>query len=100
MGHTTSAVHNLWLSCSSLVALLAAAPEAAAAALLPEFYSPHLDIYQRLLVLDAAGAAAETLAAGGIGAAPPPGQLPAPPPPPEGVSPLPQINCTFPRQRE
>lgn len=41
---------QLLVPCRSLVALLAAAPVAAAAALLPEFRSPHLDVHQRLLV--------------------------------------------------
>ena len=42
--------HVFGAQCRSLVALLAAAPVAAAAALLPEFRSPHLDVHQRLLV--------------------------------------------------
>ncbi|EFJ42875.1 hypothetical protein VOLCADRAFT_97060 [Volvox carteri f. nagariensis] len=46
----------------SLVALLALVPLAAGDALLPEIYSPHLDMHQRLTLLDALAAAAAELA--------------------------------------
>ncbi|GLI69267.1 hypothetical protein VaNZ11_013803, partial [Volvox africanus] len=45
-----------------LVALLAVAPLAAGDALLPEIYSPHLDLHQRLTLLDSLTAAAAELA--------------------------------------
>lgn len=44
---------------SSMVALLAAAPDKAGEALLPEVFSPHVDIFQRLLALDTLSAAAQ-----------------------------------------
>lgn len=47
----------------SISALLAAAPAAAGDAALAEVYSPHLDQYQRLLLLDGLSAAAAELAA-------------------------------------
>ncbi|GLC37986.1 hypothetical protein PLESTB_000449000 [Pleodorina starrii] len=46
----------------SLVALLTLAPLPAGDALVPEVYSPHLDLHQRLTLLDALSAAAAELA--------------------------------------
>jgi len=45
----------------SLVALLAGAPEAAGDAVAAEAFSPHADLHQRLLSLDALAAAAQEL---------------------------------------
>ncbi|GFR40902.1 hypothetical protein Agub_g1557, partial [Astrephomene gubernaculifera] len=46
-----------------LVALLAVAPLQAGDAVLPEVYSPHLDLHQRLTLLEALEGAAQELAA-------------------------------------
>lgn len=48
--------------CSALVALLAAAPVSAGGALVGQVFSPHLDLHQRLLVLESLAAGARALA--------------------------------------
>eukprot|EP00959_Pyramimonas_sp_CCMP1952_P237203 4957664-Pyramimonas_sp.AAC.1 len=57
--------HVETLRAKALIALLARAPLPAGAAAAKEFYSPHVDVSQRLLVLDTMAAAAERLAGGG-----------------------------------
>jgi hypothetical protein len=66
------------------VALLSTAPVEAGASLLPEAFSRHTDLRQRLLVLDAAAAAAAEMAAPRppLGPPPEPACLPACPSPP------------------
>ena len=54
-----------WLVCSALVALLAAAPVSAGGALVGQVFSPHLDLHQRLLVLESLAAGARALARSG-----------------------------------
>jgi hypothetical protein len=61
----------------ALVATIASDPLAAGGAVATSLYSPHLDMAQRLLVLDALCGGARALAGGGGG-----GALPAPAPPP------------------
>jgi hypothetical protein len=46
----------------ALASLLATVPEVVGDALLPDLYSPHLDMGQRLLLLDCLAAAAQQLA--------------------------------------
>ncbi|MEW5317044.1 MAG: hypothetical protein WDW38_008375 [Sanguina aurantia] len=49
-----------------LIAMLACAPVQGGDALLLELYSPHLDTYQRLLILDSLGGAAQELSTPGM----------------------------------
>jgi hypothetical protein len=49
----------------ALAALTACAPLQGGDSLIAEVYSPHLDIYQRLLILDVLGAAAQVRKGGG-----------------------------------
>lgn len=45
-----------------MVALLVAVPEVSGATLTAELYSPHLDVHQRLLILETLAAAAQQMA--------------------------------------
>ena len=54
-----------------MVALLAAAPAPAGAALVSQAFSPHLDLHQRLFVLEALSAGARALARSPVDAANP-----------------------------
>ena len=62
----------------AMVALLVRVPLAGGLALAGEVYSPHLDVHQRLWVLDSLSAAAQEMAAGAprLGGAAPPAALP------------------------
>ncbi len=48
--------------CRSVVALLVAVPEVAGASLTSELYSPHLDVHQRMLILETLATAAQQMA--------------------------------------
>ena len=50
--------YDLVVSCRALASLLAIIPRDAGLALAAEIYSPHLDLHQRLLILDSMSAAA------------------------------------------
>ena len=45
-----------------MVALLVATPEVAGAAFTSELYSPHLDVHQRMLILETLASAAQQMA--------------------------------------
>lgn len=55
------AVSVLW-PCRSMVALLVSTPEVAGAAFTSELYSPHLDVHQRMLILETLASAAQQMA--------------------------------------
>ena len=48
--------------CRSIVALLVEAPHVTGDALTQELYSPHLDVHQRMLILETLASAAQQLA--------------------------------------
>ena len=50
------------LLCRSMVALLVTTPEVAGAAFTSELYSPHLDVHQRMLILETLASAAQQMA--------------------------------------
>ena len=58
---TRSVVTETW-SCRSMVALLVSTPEVAGAAFTSELYSPHLDVHQRMLILETLASAAQQMA--------------------------------------
>lgn len=60
----TEEVANITLcaGCRSIVALLVAVPEMAGASLTSELYSPHLDVHQRMLILETLATAAQQMA--------------------------------------
>ena len=48
--------------CRSIVALLVAVPEVTGASLTSELYSPHLDVHQRMLIMETLATAAQQMA--------------------------------------
>ena len=50
------------LVCRSMVALLVSTPEVAGAAFTSELYSAHLDVHQRMLILETLASAAQQMA--------------------------------------
>lgn len=64
-GVTVSCQH-CYFCCRSIVALLVAVPDVAGASLTSELYSPHLDVHQRMLILETLATAAQQMANPGL----------------------------------